>query len=212
MMRKLLARFRASHARSEADARVAEAPIVAEQRTSELRGPPEPQMPFDIQEEGPEHWAAVDKLTREAFGGDYEADLADRLRHEGLVVGAFVAVAGDQVIGHIMLSDVPTEVGGRTVRAACLAPLSVCSLYRRQGVGAELLDAGVRSLRERGYQVVFVLGDTTYYSRFGFSSAKARKIDSPFYGETFMALELVPGALTGEKGSAKYPKAFQLGV
>jgi putative acetyltransferase len=163
-----------------------------------------------IEEERPEHVAAVDALTRDAFGGDYEADLLERLRGDGLAVAAFVALEGEQVIGHVMLSELPTEVDGRPVKAACLAPLSVSPLYRQQGVGAQLVERAIGALGERDYEAVFVLGDTTYYRRFGFSSHLARKIACPFPGEAFMALELKPGALNGDKGAVTYPKAFRL--
>ena len=53
-----------------------------------------------------------------------------------------------------------------------------------------------------------VLGHVRYYPRFGFSAELARKLASPFPGEAFMALELVPGALAGRAGSVRYPAAF----
>jgi putative acetyltransferase len=165
-----------------------------------------------IQEERLEHRDAVDALTRQAFGGDYEAELLERLRHEGLVIVSFVALDENKVVGHITLSVLPTEVDGKTLRAACLAPLSVDPLYRQQGVGAQLVRRGMQALREDEYHALFVLGDPSYYARFGFSSAMARKIECPFPGEAFMALELVLGALSGKKGSVKYPKAFLLGA
>jgi putative acetyltransferase len=163
-----------------------------------------------IEQETAEHWKAIDALTRVAFRGDYEADLAERLRHDGLVIGAFVALDDNKVIGHIMLSELPTEVDGRRVKAACLAPMSVSALHRQQGIGARIIETGIAAVRERGYEAVFVLGDPSYYTRFGFSSTKAKIITSPFSGEAFMALELVPGALSGKKGAVKYPRAFQL--
>jgi putative acetyltransferase len=163
-----------------------------------------------VEDEKPEHAAAVDALTRDAFGGDYEADLLARLRGEHLAIAAFVALDGEQVIGHVMLSELPTEVDGRPVKAACLAPLTVAALYRQQGIGARLLETAIATVRDQGYEAVFVLGDTRYYRRFGFSSQVSRKIACPFPGEAFMALELVPGALHGDKGAVKYPKAFQL--
>jgi predicted N-acetyltransferase YhbS len=145
--------------------------LVEEERPPARVASTETHAPIHIEKEGPEHWKEVDALTREAFRGDYEADLADRLRREGLVIGAFVALADDAVIGHIMLSDLPTEVDGRNVKAACLAPLSVSAMYRQHGIGARLIGRGINALRERGYEVLFVLGDPSYYTRFGFSSA-----------------------------------------
>ena len=50
--------------------------------------------------------------------------------------------------------------------------------------------------------------DGTIKPRFGFSAELARKLASPFPGEVFMALELVPGALAGRAGSVRYPAAF----
>jgi predicted N-acetyltransferase YhbS len=162
-----------------------------------------------IEEERPEHCPAIDALTRAVFGGDYEADLMNRLRSEGLVTGAFVALDGTKVVGHIALSDLPTELDGRQVKAACVAPLTVSLSYRKLRIGARLVDAAIGVLRARGYEAAFVIGDSQYYSRFGFSVAPARKIASPF-PSSFMALELMPGALDGTAGSVRYPRAFQL--
>jgi putative acetyltransferase len=50
-----------------------------------------------------------------------------------------------------------------------------------------------------------------YYPCFGFSPILAQKLASPFQGMAeFMALELIVGALSGQKGSVKYPRAFGL--
>ncbi len=183
---------------------------VAETRDEIVAPPSDRKREIALREETPEHLGAVDALTRVSFGGDYEADLVQRLREEQLVIAAFVAMDGEQLIGHIMLSDLPTELDDRPVKAACLAPLSVEPVYRQQGIGAELVTTGVAAARERGYEAVFVIGDPSYYGRFGFSSRIARKIECPFPGEGFMALELVPDALDGKKGCARYPRAFRL--
>jgi predicted N-acetyltransferase YhbS len=162
-----------------------------------------------IDQERPEHCAAIDALMRASFGGDYEADLTNRLRSEGLVTGAFVALDGEAVVGQVTLSDLPAEVDGRPIKAACVAPLTVSRAYRKQGIGGRLVEQAIEVLRAKGYEAAFVIGDSHYYSRFGFSTAAARKIASPF-PSSFMALELVPGALDGTCGSVRYPPAFQL--
>ena len=46
--------------------------------------------------------------------------------------------------------------------------------------------------------------------RFGFSSEKARHLESPFRPEAFMAMELRSGALDGIRGRVGYPAAFGL--
>jgi len=77
-----------------------------------------------------------------------------------------------------------------------------------RGIGTRLVAEGLPILRERGRTAVIVLGHVRYYPRFGFSAELARKLVSPFPGEAFMALELVPGALSGHVGSVRYPAAF----
>ena len=62
--------------------------------------------------------------------------------------------------------------------------------------------------RTRGERSVLVLGHPHYYSRFGFSNARARLLTAPFPPDAFMALELVPGALEGIRGAVRYPAAF----
>jgi putative acetyltransferase len=58
---------------------------------------------------------------------------------------------------------------------------------------------------------VVVLGHADYYARFGFSTDLAKSLHGPFGGgEWWMAVELVPGALTGVEGRVKYPKAFDV--
>jgi putative acetyltransferase len=57
---------------------------------------------------------------------------------------------------------------------------------------------------------VVVLGHPAYYPRFGFSAQLAERFQAPFSGPSFMALELVPGALAGVNGRVRYPPPFGL--
>jgi putative acetyltransferase len=63
-------------------------------------------------------------------------------------------------------------------------------------------------VRDRGYEAVIVLGHPDYYSRFGFSASLTASLVAPFSGKAFMGLELVPGSLSGSRGSVTYPDAF----
>ena len=161
-----------------------------------------------IAEEEPAHRPAIAALHRAAFDGDDEALLVERLHRDGLVVASLVALAGTDVVGHILFSELGVEVDGRQVKAAALAPVAVRPDRQRQGVGTRLITAGLSALRDRQWSAVVVLGHASYYPRFGFSSMLATRLSAPFRGESFMALELVPGALNGDAGSVRYPPAF----
>ena len=114
-------------------------------------------------------------------------------------------------MGQALFSALPVEIDGRDINAAALAPMAVSPECQRQGIGSQLVIEGLARIRQKEIEAVMVLGHTTYYPRFGFSPILTQKLASPFHGiAAFMALELVDGALSGQKGSVKYPKAFGL--
>ncbi|HEV2955182.1 MAG TPA: N-acetyltransferase [Xanthobacteraceae bacterium] len=162
-----------------------------------------------IRDESPADRPHIDLLLDEAFGGTYESRLVARLRQAGLVAVALVGEEDGQIIGHIVMSRLPAQLDGRAVRALALAPMAVQPDRQRRGVGARLLAAALERARAREAQAIFVLGHPAYYSRFGFSSGLAAKITAPFTGPSFMALELVPGTLSGVAGAVAYPAAFE---
>lgn len=160
--------------------------------------------------ETPADAPAIAALNREEFNGDYEADLIDRLREDGLVAVSLIAYDGTDLVGHILFSELAVEIDDRNVNAVALAPMAVRADHQRQGIGGQLIRHGLEKLRQRGCAAVIVLGHADYYPRFGFSAALAARLRSPFPGEQFMALELEPGALSGQSGRVLYPPAFGL--
>jgi len=164
-----------------------------------------------IREEEESDLPAIRTLNRRAFGGDYEAQLIDKLRAAHLVVASLVALDGNEVIGHLLFSSLPVEIDGRDVNAVALAPMAVSPDRQRQGIGSRLVIEGLALLRKKRVESVIVLGHTAFYARFGFSPLLTQKLASPFQGMAeFMALELVVGSLAGQTGSVKYPDAFGL--
>ena len=107
-----------------------------------------------------------------------------------------------------MLSWLTVRVEGRPPRAVALAPLAVLPERQRQGIGSRLVAASIEAARGLGVEAIVVLGHPAYYPRFGFSAAAAQQLASPFSGNAFMALGLVPNSLAGKKGSVHYPSAF----
>jgi putative acetyltransferase len=147
-------------------------------------------------------------VNRQAFGRADEASLVRRLRDEGLVVASLVAEQDGAVVGHLLLSWLPTVVDGHPLRTVALAPVAVLPERQRQGIGPRLVEASIETARELDIAAIIVLGHPRYYPRFGFSAAAARGLAAPFSGEAFMALELGPGSLAGKTGSVHYPAAF----
>ena len=121
---------------------------------------------------------------------------------------ALIAEDEEEIVGHIVLSWLPTRIDGHPIRAVALAPMAVRPDRQRRGIGTALVQHALRTAALAGADATIVLGHPAYYPRFGFSAGLAAKIASPFTGEAFMALELKPGALSGATGSVLYPDAF----
>lgn len=151
---------------------------------------------------------AVFKVNHRAFPTSAEAELVDALRHGGFVRVSLVAEINGQIVGHILFSDLPIITFQGTVSALSLAPMAVVPEYQRQGIGSELVRRGLEACKEQGHRIVVVLGEPQLYRRFGFSSDLAKPLESPFSGESIMAIELVPEALSGISGRVEYPPPF----
>ena len=160
-----------------------------------------------VRVETPADFAAVHIVNREAFGQPDEADLVERLRADGEVVVSLVAERESAIVGHVLFSRLPIVVGEREIAGAALAPVAVLPRFQRQGIGSALVRSGLRRCAESGCEAVVVLGHPAYYPRFGFSAPLAERLDAPFSGAAFMALELVPGALA-DGGAVRYAAAF----
>lgn len=156
--------------------------------------------PFAIRAERASDVVAREALLDACFGDSRHLRTCQRLRDgrmpaEGL---AFSATARGRLIGTVRLWHV--SAGG--IPALILGPLAVSAACRKLGIGAALMDHALAAARARGHRAVLLLGDASYYARFGFSAEKARELQLPgaFERERLLAMELVPGALDGAWG------------
>jgi putative acetyltransferase len=163
-----------------------------------------------VREETPLDLEAIREVNRRAFGQGDEARLVDALRDGGYARLSLVAEEGGRVVGHVLFSDLPIVMQAGALQALALAPVAVLPERQRQGIGSRLIREGLRACSEAGHPAVVVLGHADYYPRFGFSAWLAERLQAPFSGPSFMALELVPGALAGVTGEVRYPPPFGL--
>jgi putative acetyltransferase len=166
-----------------------------------------------IRPERPNDLPAIHDLIRVAFGRELEAEVVTKLRASaGFLPGlSLVAEHGDQIIGHVMITELVFQSdAGRQVRSTILAPLAVLPSHQNQGIGDALSRAAIERSREAGYGSMILVGHPNYYPRFGFLPASTWGIRyaTPIRDEVFMALELVPGALADAAGTVHLPAAF----
>lgn len=173
---------------------------------------------LEIRQETRADHLAVKELLILAFEGVPHSDqqehlLVERLRlsHSFVPQLSLVACADDQILGHILLSEVDLEGNlPPDVRLLALAPLAVLPARQKQGIGAKLLEESRLRALELGYAGIVLLGEPAYYGKFGYRPLSAFNIKLPLDVpcEYCQGLELFPHALRGVKGTIVYPPAF----
>ncbi len=165
-------------------------------------------MPANFRPETAADYPAIRRVVEDAFGRPVEADLIDDLRREGYARLAMVAEIDGQIVGHVLYSDLTITTAGGVVMALALAPMAIAPAWQRQGIGSQLIPHSLDACRAAGHRIAIVLGHADYYPRFGFSQSLAEPLETPYAGPSFMALELVPGALAGVRGRVDYAPPF----
>jgi putative acetyltransferase len=165
---------------------------------------PDADNPMIIRPETPADVAAIYEVNRLAFGQEAEARLVSALRDGGFARVSLVAEIDGQIVGHVMFSDLSIVTPDRTIAALALAPMAVLPNLQGKGIGSQLVRQGLAVCQAHGHQIVIVLGHPHYYQRFGFSTELAKPLASPFSGDAWMALELLPGSLKGVVGRVAY--------
>jgi putative acetyltransferase len=163
-----------------------------------------------VRPETPEDIDPIRYVNEQAFGQEEEAEIVAKLRDRAALTVSLVASQENEVVGHIAFSPAAIELESLSFEAVTLAPMAVLPAYQKQGIGGQLIRAGLEECRGLGYEVVVVLGHPTYYPRFGFVPAKPKGITCEFEvpEEAFMVLELREGALTGRSGMVKFQPEF----
>ena len=167
-------------------------------------------MTITIAPERPADVDAIRSLNTLAFDGrTEEAELVDELRDTGELVLSLVAHNSTGIVGHVAFSRLVVETADGPVGGVALAPVGVHPTCQESGVGSELIRTGLEMLDESDEQVVLVVGNPSFYGRFGFSTAAGKRYPSRHSGPHFMALVLGEPS-TAPIGPVRYPEAFHL--
>lgn len=137
----------------------------------------------------------ISDLHARIFGPGRFARTAYRIREGREPVSPFcrVATSGSTIVAALRFTKI--VIGGNP-GALLLGPLAVDTAFVNQGVGRQLISEGLELARSHGIGIVVLVGDESYYGRFGFSTVPpgAITLPGPVNPARILALELRPGA------------------
>ena len=149
---------------------------------------------------------AREALLDGAYGVARFSKSSEQLREGRLPAARLSLVAADhhQLVGTVRLWNVAAGPG---CEALLLGPLAVHSAYRNRGIGTALMRRAIGRARLAGHGAILLVGDASYYGRFGFSAALTGELWMPgrHDRDRLLALELKPGALAGARGLIGVP-------
>ncbi|UOQ87163.1 GNAT family N-acetyltransferase [Gracilibacillus salinarum] len=171
-----------------------------------------------IRQETEEDHELTEKIIKKAFENEELSDhqehlLVERLRASEAFIPelSLVALHDEQdIVGHILLSNIKIVDGDHVTDSLALAPVSVLPDYQNHGIGSQLIQVALTKAEELGFASVIVLGHPAYYPRFGFQRASRWGIQAPFDvpDDAFMALELLENSLAEFSGVVQYDATF----
>lgn len=162
---------------------------------------------MEIRPEQPDDEVAISSLITTAFVGaehsnGTEAEIVERLRGASALTLSLVASDEGTVVGHVAFS--PVTIDDRDYGWFGLGPVAVAPHRQGEGIGASLVEQGLRRLRAQGANGCVVLGEPEYYARFGFRPDERLIYPGP-PAEYFQALAFGTGT---PSGTVAYHPAF----
>ena len=153
---------------------------------------------------------AIHSVHTASFPTSVEARLVDALRAAGHLTLSLVAFERDEVIGHVAFSPITLATSPTVSNTAIgLAPVAVLPAFRKRGIAAALIREGLELCKQRGHDFCVVLGDPSYYGRFGFRPARDWALRDEYGGgDAFQALELQHDSIPTGGGLVRYAPEF----
>lgn len=126
--------------------------------------------------------AAIADLHAQVFGPGRFARTAYRIREQGNSPAAhcFVAEGPQGITGAIEFT--PVTIGGNGDQhngAWLLGPIAIATAHTGKGVGRKLIGRGIDYVAEAGGKLIILVGDLSYYGKFGFAPVEPGRITLP---------------------------------
>jgi predicted N-acetyltransferase YhbS len=156
---------------------------------------------------------AIEILLDDVFGATRHHKASYTYRNKNLPIQdlSFSAHYNERLVGTIRFW--PIFLGYREIPALLLGPLGVAPDMQNFGIGRSLISQGHTMAVDMGYKLVLLVGDASYYGRFGYVSASLHGLvmasENP---KRLLVHELKKNALQGVSGEVQARGCHRLGV
>lgn len=157
--------------------------------------------------ESPDDCWEVEYLLDLAFGQGRRSLSSYRLRESVDPVRDLCFVAREDagfVSGSIRYW--PITIGNERFDALLLGPIAVHPIMQGEGLGSLLIRHSLRVAVEMGWERVVLVGDESYYGRFGFRKTGRLEFPAPTDPARILAMSLVAGSFDGVSGTVQPPE------
>lgn len=164
---------------------------------------------YTIRREQPSDIGAIDQVTKTAFdsaaySSGTESFIIKALRANGQLTVSLVAEEEGVLVGHIAISPVTISSGSEGWFG--LGPVSVIPSKQGSGIGSGLIRAAIDALRELHAAGCVVLGEPSYYGRFGFRNDA--RLQYPHAPAEYFQVQSFTGKMP--EGTVEYHDSFNV--
>ena len=148
---------------------------------------------MELIRETKEDWWEVENLFDLCFAPGREALSSYRLRDDLSPIGKLCFLVRDDtgaVGGAVRFWEV--QIGGKAV--LLLGPIAVHPTRQGEGLGGYLIHESLSIATKAGWSRVMLVGDASYYSRFGFGKLSNVIMPPPTNPERVLGKDLIDGA------------------
>jgi predicted N-acetyltransferase YhbS len=133
---------------------------------------------YKIALEHERHQPGVRDLLANAFGPMRMQRAIYRLR-EGVPPDPSLCFVMTDDAGHVvgMVRNYRVKIGDYPKPALLLGPIAVAHTHEKMGLAARLIRHSIQLAAERGFEVIYLVGDPNYYAEFGFHATTAVQVE-----------------------------------
>ncbi len=162
-----------------------------------------------IRPENPNDLETIHHVYLKAFNRENEANLVGLLRRAGKASISLVILDGRRIIGHVLFSPVDLIPNPLNLTGVGMGPVGILPKFQGRGFGSKLIKEGLDVCRQKGLDFTVVVGEPSYYSRFGFLRAGDFNLKNEYgVDDEFRVIEMRTGILNNVSGLIKNQPEF----